>query len=227
MQNEFYYRLVSLPLFQGLTREDTLDMAGQARFDFRKPKQDGLIVAESQECSELVFVIQGDLRTSEPAPDGSYTIEEYISAPTVLQPERLFGRRPRYTRNVYAQSDDVQLLVVRKQDVRDILFRYMAFHLNYLNHICSYQQLLQQRVWLPEPQNLRERFVRFVQMHCDQMAGHKRIIAGMNELAVQLNTTRLNTSHLLHELESEGLLSLQRGVIDIPAAQALMYSVNL
>lgn len=224
MQNEFYYRLTSLPLFVGLTREDALDMAGQARFDFRKPKQGERIVAEAQECSELVFVIQGELRSSEPAPDGSYTIEEYFAAPTVLQPERLFGRRPRYTRNIYAESDDVQLLVVRKQDVRDILFNYMAFHLNYLNYVCSCQQLLLQRVWLPEPQSLRERFVRFVQMHSEQMAGRKRIITGMNELATQLNTTRLNTSHLLHELESEGLITLQRGNIEIPAAQTLIQS---
>lgn len=224
MQNEFYYRLTSLPLFVGLTREDALDMAGQARFDFRKPKQGERIVAEAQECGELVFVIQGELRSSEPAPDGSYTIEEYFAAPTVLQPERLFGRRPRYTRNIYAESDDVQLLVVRKQDVRDILFNYMAFHLNYLNYVCSCQQLLLQRVWLPEPQSLRERFVRFVQMHSEQMAGRKRIITGMNELATQLNTTRLNTSHLLHELESEGLITLQRGNIEIPAAQTLIQS---
>lgn len=224
MQNEFYYRLTSLPLFVGLTREDALDMAGQARFDFRKPKQGERIVAEAQECSELIFVIQGELRSSEPAPDGSYTIEEYFAAPTVLQPERLFGRRPRYTRNIYAESDDVQLLMVRKQDVRDILFNYMAFHLNYLNYVCSRQQLLLQRVWLPEPQSLRERFVRFVQMHSEQMAGRKRIITGMNELATQLNTTRLNTSHLLHELESEGLIILQRGNIEIPAAQTLIQS---
>lgn len=225
MHNEFYYRLTSLPLFVGLTREDALNMAGQARFDFRKPKQGELIVFETQECSELIFTIQGKLRSSKPAPNGSYTIEEFFSAPTVLQPERLFGRRPRYTCNIYAESDDVQILVVRKQDVRDILFNYMPFHLNYLNYICSCQQLLEQRVWLPEPQSLRERFVRFVQMHCEQMAGRKRIITGMNELAIQLNTTRLNTSRLLHELEAEELLFLQRGVVDIPAVQRLITSL--
>lgn len=222
MQSEYFQRLISLPLFQGLTREDALNMAGQAHFDFRRPHHATRLAREGDECRALIFVIQGQIRMQEQAADGSYTLEEYVNAPTVLQPERLFGRRNRYSKNLYAEGDDVQLLVVSKADVRDILFNYTAFHLNYLNYVCSCQQLLLQRLWMPEPKNLRQRFTAFLQQRTDQMRGHKRLIVGMNELAANLLTTRLNVSHLLHELEEEQLITLQRGVIDIPAAHHLI-----
>ncbi|MCQ2292621.1 MAG: Crp/Fnr family transcriptional regulator [Bacteroidaceae bacterium] len=222
MTDEYFHRLIALPLFQGLTREDALTMAGRARFDFRRPRHGALLAREGEECRALIFVIQGQIRMQERAADGSFTLEEYVNAPIVLQPERLFGRRNRYSKDIYAEGDDVQLLVVSKQDVRDILFSYTAFHLNYLNCVCSCQQLLLQRLWMPEPKNLRQRFIAFLRQHADQMRGHKRLIVGMNELAAHLLTTRLNVSRLLHELEDEGLIALQRGVIDIPAAQQLI-----
>lgn len=224
--NEFYYRLISLPLFQGLTREDTLDMAGQARFDFRRLDEGDTIVSEGQECQELIFIIQGEILMSEPAPDGSYRMEEYIPAPCVVQPERLFGRRPRYTRNATAASNDVQLLVVSKRDVRDILFSYTAFHLNYLNYVCSLQQTLLQQLWMPaDVRSLRQRFIGFLQFRSTHLGGRKRLIIGMNELADCLDSTRLNISRLLHELEAEGLVQLQRGIIDIPSFPNLLTSM--
>lgn len=221
IQGEYFYRLISLPLFQGLTREDALDIAGKARFDFRRAQDGERIVAEGSECRELIFIIAGTLRYSERSTDGSYTLEEFGQAPTVIQPERLFGRRPRYTRDVYAHESEVQYLVVSKSDVRDILFTYMPFHLNYLNYICSCQQVLLQRLQMPEPMTLRQQFIAFLQRRCDHMAGPKRLIVGMNELGTALHATRLNVSRLLHELEDEGLVTLQRGLIEIPAAEQL------
>lgn len=221
MNHEYYYRLVSLPLFQGLTREDALEMAGRARFDFQRPEKGTLIVGDQQECRELIFVIQGSLRLSEQAPDGTFILEEYIEGPTVIQPERLFGRRPRYTKNIYADSNDMQLLVISKNDVRDVLFSYTAFYLNYLNYICSSQQVLLQRMWIPNFGTLRDRFVSFLQYRSGNMAGRKYLITGMNELAAHLVATRLNVSKMLHELENEGIIKLQRGIIEIPAAERL------
>lgn len=225
MNNEYYYRLVSLPLFQGLTREDALEMAGRARFDFRRPADGERIVAEQQECRELIFVIQGKLRSVEQAADCTFSLEEYVDAPLVLQPERLFGRRPRYTKDFYAEGDDVQLLVVEKADVRDILFTYTAFHLNYLNYVCSNQQVLLQRMWIPSSSDLQNRFVTFLQRRCSTMSGSKRLLVGMNELAEHLLTTRLNVSRMLHELEEKQLVELRRGVVDIPAAERLFNSL--
>ncbi len=221
MNQEYFYRLISLPLFIGLTRDDALNMAGQARFGFRRPKMHERIVREGQECRELIFAIQGNMRFVERAADGSYTLEEYTEAPLVIQPERLFGRNPRYTRDAYAHSEGVQLLYVSKEDVRDILFGYQAFHLNYLNCVCSRQQAIDRRRWMPAEKTLRSRFVGFIQNRCEYPAGHKRIDTGMADLAVHLCASRLYVSQLLHDLQEEGLLSLQRGSIDIPHLEKL------
>ena len=48
----------------------------------------------------------------------------------VLQPERLFGLRQRYSAGFIAETE-VKLLKVSKQDVRDNLFNYMPFHINF------------------------------------------------------------------------------------------------
>lgn len=219
--NEYYYRLISLPLFQGLTREDTLNMAGCARFDFRRAKEGEVLVSEGQECRELIFIIQGSITMSERAADGAYTLTEYLEAPLVVQPERLFGRQPNYTRRVTADSDNVQLLIVSKADVRDHLFSFPTFHLNYLNYVCSQPQRHLGQLWTPMPQGLRERFVRFLRERSQYPAGHKRLQVGMSELAGQLLGTRLAVSRMLHQMEDEGLLHHQRSLIDIPSLQQL------
>lgn len=219
---EFFYRLISLPLFIGLTRDDALDMAGRARFDFRRYSRGEVITSENQICNELHFVIQGELVATERAIDGSFTLEEYLSAPYVVQPESLFGRSNRYTRTIVAQSDEVQILTVCKSDVRDILFTYTPFHLNYLNLLCTRQQNLKQRLWLQKSDELSGIFTEFLLRRCEYPAGHKRLVSGMNELADHLHTTRLNVSRMLHELESNGLISMQRGMIDIPSLDRLI-----
>lgn len=197
-------------------------MAGRARFDFSRVERGNTIVAENQTCQELHFAIQGELMVSGRAIDGSFTLEEYISAPCVIQPECLFGRSNRYSRSIIAHSEEVQLLTVSKRDVRDILFTHTPFHLNYLNYICARQQNLQHRLWLQGSADLRSQFVEFLLRRCEYPAGHKRLITGMTELAAQLHTTRLNISHLLHQLEEESLIHMHRGVIDFPAFEYLL-----
>lgn len=219
---EFYYRLISLPLFTGLTREDSLEIAGRARFDFHRLKQGDNIVMEGQICQELHFIIQGDVLTTERAIDGSFILEEYVTGPCVIQPESLFGRCNRYSRTVTANSEEVQVLTVSKRDVRDILFTYTPFHLNYLNYICARHQNLKQRLWLQSAPDLRSQFVEFLHRRCEYPAGQKRLISGMNELAAQLHATRLNISRLLHELKEESLIRMHRGEILIPAFELLL-----
>lgn len=223
MANEYFYRLVSLPLFQGLQREDALNMAGRARFDFRRHLRGDRILRSDVECRELIFVIQGDYKSEEKSPLGDFMLTEYFRGPAVLQPERLFGRDNYYTKSYFAESDDVQLLVVNKRDVRDVLFSFTPFHINYLNHICTTQQTLRQTLWETKSENLlRERFCVFMRHISSTPKGHKLLSIGMTELADKLLTTRRNISALLHQLENEGIVNLQRSSIDIPELDQLL-----
>lgn len=221
MENNFYRRLQAIPLFQGISRDDFMGIAAKVHFDFCSYDAGDVIVMTDEPCQDLVCIIQGTVTKEMWADDGRYLFREVSHRPTVIQPDRLFGLHPRYNAT-YVASDDTQVLRVPKHEVRDILFTYVTFHLNFLNFVCSSSQTNGEKLWRRFPQTLEERFVHFVTQRSTRPAGHKELHMGMVDLAEELVTTRLNVSHMLNGLRDEGLIQLSRGHIVVPELEKLI-----
>lgn len=221
MENNFFHRLVSIPLFQGISRDDFMNIASKIHFDFRTCQPGEVIVSVDETCNELVCIISGSVIKEVRSEDGSYLFRETNDKPDVLQPDRLFGLRPRYSATFIA-AKETSILTIPKHEVRDILFDYVTFHINYLNLICSAKQLWESRLWKQLPDELEQRFVYFVQTRATRPAGHKELVIGMVNLARELVTTRLNVSRMLNQLKRDDLIYLQRGLIIIPEFEKLV-----
>lgn len=221
METEFFHKLVNIPLFQGISRDDFVSIAEKIHFDFRNYKPGETIVYADDSCKELVCIISGTVNREMRADDGSYFFREMIDRPTVIQPDRLFGLRPRYSATYYAVKDTC-VLSIPKHEVRDFLFGFVTFHINYLNIVCTSQQTWESRLWKQLPDPLEERFVHFVFCRSSRPAGHKELEIGMMELAKELVTTRLNVSKMLKKLKEDDLIYLKRGYIVIPEFEKLV-----
>lgn len=221
MENNFFHRLVNIPIFQGISRDDFINIASKIHFDFHTYQPGETIVSADENCNNLVCIISGSVTKEMRSEDGSYLFREFSDKPEVIQPDRLFGLRPRYSAT-YIAAKETSVLTIPKHEVRDILFGYVTFHINYLNLICSAKQQWEGRLWKQLPEPLEHRFVYFVQRRANRPAGRKELVIGMVNLARELVTTRLNVSRMLNQLKRDNLIYLQRGLIIIPEFEKLV-----
>ena len=221
METNFFQRLVNIPLFQGISRDDFFNIATKVHFDFQIYHPGEVIVNVDAPCNELVCIISGSVAKEMRSDDGRYLFREISDKPTVIQPDRLFGLRPRYSATFVAVRD-TSVVTVPKHEVRDILFGYMTFHINFINFICSAKQVWETRLWRRLPTPLEARFVHFILARSTRPAGHKELNIGMVDLADELATTRLNVSRMLNTLKDDNLLYLSRGLIIIPELEKLI-----
>ncbi len=197
---QLYDTLYGLSLFQGLSRNDLSEIVAQIRFGFHKAADGECVMREGDTCDKLVFLINGKLRIENQSVNRRYSITEEINAPTVLQPERLFGLKQRYT-TTYIAVGQCNFIALDKQEV--------------------------QAIWHSTPLSVRERIIHFIEQRCQRPAGEKHIKIRMEDLAEEISDSRLNVSRALNAMQDEGLIRLGRGSIHIPQVEMLIQICNI
>ena len=217
----FFPRLLQLPLFQGIGRGDFWEIAELVRIAFHRLEAGKVLVREGDPCRSLIFVMKGTLCAQRADDRHRYTFLEYLNQPMVVQPECLFGLSTQYTRT-FTVVENIQYFEIKKEDVRDVLFNYETFRINYLNLLSRYAQYASRRLWKCQSESIIERFQHFVQARAMYPAGRKELLVRMEDLAEELLTTRLRVSEHLRQLQAEGLIISRRGRIEIPALEKLL-----
>ena len=216
-----YERLLLLPLFQGMNNTDLTQLAGSTKFGFQRYEAGKTIASEGDVCDHLCFLMGGTLRVVAEADDHGYSLTETMQAPDILQPERIFGLVQRFTRTFSAQTA-CNCMTLQKDEVVRLADEYDVFRINLLNVIPAQTHHLQRHLWHPQPDELRQRIVRFIAERSLRPAGPKQLRVKMTRLARELNDSRLNVSRALNGLQADGLLSIGREHIDIPALERLL-----
>lgn len=218
---QIYEKLLQFSLFQGMSRDDLELVAGHTRFGFTKIAQGKIVFKEGAVCSHLYLLVNGNIRTVSSSDDHSITVEEEMQAPFVLQPEAIYGYNQRYTQTFVAQTD-ASFITIDKDEVGRLSEDFLVFRLNLLNIYATQVQKMQRQPWRQCPKTLRERIIRFFVLHCSYPAGPKTFYILMNQLAEELNDSRLNISRELNSMQYDRLLVLHRGRIEIPSLERLL-----
>jgi len=114
------------------------------------------------------------------------------------------------------------MMSLDKSEVMRLTEEFIVFRLNLLNIISTQSQRLQRRLWLQPSQDLKQSIVRFIEARCLRPTGKKTVLIKMTRLAELLNDSRLNVSRALNSLQSQGLLTLSRGRIEIEDLRQLL-----
>ena len=218
---KLYDHLLRFQLFQGLSRTELLQMAGNTKFGFLKEPAGRQLVSEGDDCRQLYFLISGTLLLSTRSADGSYRLDEQLRAPWLLQPEALFGAQPRYS-GTWRTTSPCHFITLSKDEVLRLLDDFLIIRLNLLNLFSTLAQRRDRQQWQRAPEPLRQRFERFLLCRAVYPAGPKELHILMTHLADELGFSRLRVSHMLRQLESDGLLQLHRGLIRIPSLEKLL-----
>ncbi len=214
-------RLLLLPLFQGMTRNDIETVVAHTRLGFSKCGKGKVIIEDGESCDHLRFLLQGECVATSVADDGSYSIGEIITSPEVIQPECLFGLHQRYTRTLTATTE-CSIVSINKNDIMRLMSEFDIFRLNLLNIMSTRTQRLSRHPWRKLPETIRQKIFRFIETRCTKPAGRKMLKIKMDVLAEQIGESRLNVSRCLNELENEGVLTHSRAIMNIPALERLI-----
>ena len=216
-----YDTLLSLPLFQGMSQADFNSLLQKIRLDFVRYESGCTIISAGDRCSSLAFLINGTVESSRTGMNGSFTFMECIDAPYLIEPYSMFGRMGSYQRT-YTAVGPCSFLMVDKQYIYTELGKYNICRMNLLNILSGRVQQLDSHIWSLNGMNLKERIIHFIKGLSDIQNGQKRLAIKMNDLAVLMDATRLNVSKELNTLEADGLISLRRKEILVPALENLI-----
>ena len=216
-----YDTLLSLPLFQGMSQTDFNSLLQKIRLDFIRYEDGDVIIEKGNRCGSLAFLINGTVESSRSGIDGNFTFSEHIEAPFLIEPYSMFGRAGSYQRT-YTAIGSCSFLMVDKQYIYTELGKYNICRMNLLNILSGRVQQLDSHIWSLDGMSLRERIIRFIKGLSDIQSGQKRLAIKMNDLATLMDATRLNVSRELNALEKDGLISLRRKEIFIPALENLI-----
>lgn len=207
-------QMMSLPLFMGMSSNDIMQLLNDHPIAYHA-YGDGKTVAEADmPCDVLTIAVSGRLRVCTTPDDHNYMIEEQVDAPSVIQPERLFGLSPRYTRT-FVTCGRCAVMCISKSDVVKISDSYQIFRINLLNTISTQAQRLARIPWRHVPETLRARIIHFIGCRCLAPTGPKKISIKKARLAKKLNVCSRNLSAELHRMEEDGLVRLRRETIEI------------
>ncbi len=221
MENfRLYNKLITLPLFVGMSKDELKEIVTQTKFDFLKAESGHIIVREDEKSGQLLLLVSGEIELSSHADDKGYAVYEYLKAPCTLQPERTFGLTQRYSSTVTAMTT-CNLICINKSETLRLTDVSLIFRLNLLNTISTALQKQKRPIWASVPQNPEQRIVRFFLSHCIHPAGRKIFKIKMERLAEELNDSRLHISETLNAMATRGLIILSRGKIEIPSIERL------
>lgn len=217
---QFYDQLLQFPLFQGLNRNELLQMAGQTKFGFQKLAEGKSVVREGDSCHQLFLLTKGQLTIIQHSDDHAYSVVEQVHAPWLVQPEVLFGSQTRYTLTAQATTE-VHLMTLSKDEMLKLMNDFLIIRLNMLNLLSAQVQRRSHLPWRRVPQTLHERIIRFLLDHCVYPAGAKEFRILMQRLADEVGYSRLDVSRELNKMKAAGLIALHRGRIEIPSIERL------
>lgn len=216
-----YAKLLRLPFFQGIDRDELEAMASKIRFDFQKYDEGAWIARENDRCATLTLVMTGSVEAEAISADHSYSLRELIDAPCAIEPERIFGLRQHLARG-YRATTPCNVLRLQKDDVLRLCAQSLVFELNVLNTISTSAQRAGSAFWRTPPTTIPRKIATFVAHRSLRPAGPKTLSIRLTDLGSAIGESRLNVSRSLHVLEAQGLVALARQTIIIHHLEQLL-----
>lgn len=133
-----YEQLTRLPLFQGATKEQIVDIIERLPLHFVKLNAGDKATGRGERCEHVRFIVSGSVNVTQPGDND--TLRYRLDAPDVLGPECLFGINPHYPFDATAGSDGCGLLLLAKRDFLTMLESNRIFMFNILNMLSTMAQ---------------------------------------------------------------------------------------
>lgn len=220
-----FEKLQELPLLIGLSDSEMMEILENVKFEFNKYDEGATIVNQGDRCEKTIYILKGEICVDRRGGDMIFT--EYVDkTPFLLEPENMWGMKQKYT-HTYSFNTDGNTCSIDKKQLSYMISRYGVMRTNLLSMVCNKLQTTNQALQLPVSNDLEVRVIRYFSNNMLTKSGRKSIRVKMNTLADAVDATRLNISKVLNSWQEKNLVSLGRGMIEIPEfADILAISVK-
>lgn len=209
--NQTFALLARLPLLQGLGSRELAQLESRMEMELM-PAQRRPIIVQGEPCSQLLFLVEGQLMRSYQSPDGKYGTRQTLDAPAAIEPEALYALGGTY-RHSYRTLTECRFINIRRGDVTTRLMTLDIFRINYINLLSRQLQRLQEQLVPRQYESLEDRLLHFIASIFPYGTKDAMLEMRMQDMADYLNAARLNVSRVLNRLQQQGLLQLGRGKI--------------
>lgn len=213
--------LLSLPLFQGLGVADLTRILESTRLRFDTLAANSTIARQGELCQEVIFVLEGHILRQTLAANNDWSLEEELTAPTVIGLEVLYGST-RTHHSTYVTCSQTRILSVDKRTIAALIGYFEVFRINVLNTLSTSIARQQKPLWTPPPTSLEGRIAAFMRAHINRPAGLKVFRISLRTLGLYLGEDYRYVSQALHKMERQGLLEMQRGSIRMAAFENII-----
>lgn len=213
--------LASLPLFLGMSKPDISDAVTSGMATCMHVADGTTVAHDGDTCSRLLILAHGTISAVGDADDHAYRLEEQLSAPCVIQPERVFGLYNRYSRTFTTQGRCI-IVSIDKSNVVKLSDTHQIFRINLLNAVSTQTQRLTRAPWRHDNGSLCQRLTGFISARCLSATGRKVLYVKRDVLAHMLHTNERYVADTLHQMREDGLLLTRRGQIVVEAMEKLV-----
>lgn len=218
---KMYENLLCLPYFQGMSKDNITAILDKIRLEYHNHGDKESLCKKGQECNHFILLTKGEIISHATSPDNTYSVEEEHKAPYAIEPYSMFGYNTIYSRS-YNAKGNCTTLTIEKSYFFSEFTKQDIFTLNFMNLISRRVQLLNDAIWGYTPTTIEGRIITFIAKRCETTRGRKKVNIKMERLATLLCETRLNISRALNNLQSNGLIVLNRKEIYIPEFEKLI-----
>lgn len=206
--SDFYLKVTTLPLLQGMSAENILIMQERKaiRIVSMEPEE-GDIIQRGQHCRTLTMLMEGTLSCTTLGED--FTLVEEIHAPAIIEEEALWSLSQTYN-HTYSPTSEGRLLVIDRRHMMQTMLHNDVFRINLLTRMSTRLERNYHNSQLPSPDSIQQKIERFVQNISCTSTWPKRLHIKMTTLAGIVGETRLQVSKALRQMEAKGQISLTR-----------------
>ncbi len=215
-----YALLTRLPLLQGISSTELLGWEEVLRLGIDELPASSLpLIRQGDTCSQLLWLVEGELEREHVSPDDTYTTRSPLKGPAVIEVDRLFGLTPTYE-HTYRAKTDVKMLSISKSQIGSHLMKSVVFRFNLLNALSA---CAQKRAVALRPRQLdtaEERLEHFLDKLFPDNKDNVELVIKMKDLAHYIGERRLTVSGILNRWDKGGRIRLGRGHFTITGAFA-------
>jgi hypothetical protein len=206
--SDFYLHVTSLPLLQGISAENILQMQerGALRVVSMEPEE-GNIIQQGQYCHTLTMLMEGTLTCTTYGAD--WILEEEVRSPAIIEEEALWSLSQSYN-HTYTPTTEGRLLVIDRRHVMQTMLHNDIFRINLLTRMSARLERSYLGGQFPPPTSIQQKIYRFLFGISNTTTFPKCLHIKMTTLAGIVGETRLQVSKALRQMENEGKIKQTR-----------------
>lgn len=219
--DSMFEKLMELPLFHGVSYQKISEILGKHRFHFLKFTDGQQIIGAGDQCTHLMTVISGQVRSTITGADGKVKVSQTIEAPEIVAPDFFFGKRTTSPSTIVSKGES-GIMQIEKRDYIDIINSDQIFLFNFLNILSMHAQLSTEGVVALTSGDLRKRIAYWI-VALTQRGGKDIVMdCRQRDLYAVFGVPRQSLVAALEDMRGQGLLEFSPTSIGVESRKLLV-----